>query len=249
MITQTDFFGQSEYRKFKVDTLPVSVIEIGRSTTGHREAGGHNDLSSREDYSGFPREIGSLCYQLYLKNGSLVFDPFAGWGERARLAAEHGIQYIGYDVSPAAINSSRNRFGVSSVVLGSSHVEKIPCFDGLITCPPYWNLEIYSPYGIENCGDWGSFLDHYQEIWIRCYDAAKVGAVFCIYVGDWRKDGVYYDLTFQTQKIMYDLGATPIDSVIASRSSITKIKVMLPQALTHGYTVKVHETLLVFQKQ
>lgn len=74
------------------------------------------------------------------------------------------------------------------------------------------------------------------------------GAKFCIMTGDWRDVGVYYDLSFQVQRIFDRLGAVTIDQVIISRRTISKVKIMIPQAVRLGYTVKVHETLNVFQK-
>ncbi len=231
-----------------MDVLPVSVVELGKTRSSHREIGGHGETSSRDEFSGFPCEIGTLCYQLYLKDCELVFDPFAGWGERGRLAREHGIEYVGYDISCDAIEVARERFEIENM-LADSMLADIPCFDGLITCPPYWNLEKYSGGGLDSCETWEDFLLLYERTIERCYDAARTGALFCIYVGDWRKDSVYYDLTFRTQRIMDECGATLIDIVVGSRATVTKIKVMIPQALSNGYTVKVHETLLVFQKR
>jgi DNA modification methylase len=248
MIAEVDLFGETAFRRYSVDVLPVSVVDLGKAVSSNRETGGHDEQSSRDAYSGFPCEIGTLCYQLYLKDCRLVFDPFAGWGERGRLAREHSIPYLGYDINPDAIAISKSRFEVENTLADSQNAY-IPCFDGLLTCPPYWNLESYHPDGIDSCDSWEVFLDCYARVLGHCYDSAQTGAMFCIFVGDWRKDGIYYDLTFRTQQIMDELGATAFDMVIGSRSRITKIKVMLPQALEHGYTVKVHETLLVFRKQ
>ena len=67
-------------------------------------------------------------------------------------------------------------------------------------------------------------------------------------VGDWRKDHRYYDFTYQTQLQFDRLGMTPFDVVVMNRANVTKIKVMAPQAKRLGYTVKCHETLLIYRK-
>ena len=67
-------------------------------------------------------------------------------------------------------------------------------------------------------------------------------------MGDWRKNGIYYDLVFQTEKIMEKIGMEPHDKVILSHKKQTKIKIMLPQAKRLGYTVKMHQILLVYEK-
>jgi hypothetical protein len=91
-------------------------------------------------------------------------------------------------------------------------------------------------------------LSEYRQVLTRFAEKAADGATYCIATGDWREDGVYYDLTFQTELIMHQLGFVPFDKVVISRLGISKIKIMLPQAKRLGYTVKVHEMLSVFKK-
>lgn len=228
-----------------VSVLPCSVVDVGKQ--GTRDIGQHDTASSRSQYSPFPAEINALCWELFLRDTTHVFDPFAGWGERGAAAQARGKTYTGYDINPAAIAMATARG--ASVQLRDSRTAEIPLFDGLLTCPPYWNLESYSAHGLDACPTWDAFLAMYAQVLERCYDAAQVGAMLCIMTGDWRQDGRYYDLTFQTQKIMDEQGATPIDVVVASRKAVSKIKVMIPQAVRLGYTVKVHETLMVWQKR
>lgn len=232
----------------KLDILPVSVIDIGAQNQIRRGTGGHDAYSSRGNYSHFPSEIASLCYSLYLRDTQCVFDPFAGWGERHSFANAFDKKYIGFDCSQASVDAALNVYGVRNR-LANSLFDDLPEFDGVITCPPYWNLETYSAKGIDAMPTWFNFLSAYRAIIERCYKAAPVGSIFCMMTGDWRDAGIYYPLTFETQKAFSDFGADWVDSVVVSRKSVTKIKIMLPQAIRLGYTVKVHETLSVFQKQ
>jgi DNA modification methylase len=226
--------------------MPVSVIDI--MAQGKRKNEDHSKTSSRDNYSPFPEEIATLCSEFYLRNAELVFDPFAGWGERGAAVKRAGKKYVGFDTSTVAIEKARNEYGVENI-LANSMTYPIPEFDGLLTCPPYWNLEKYaSESGIDRAKDWGSFLNMYSVIMRRCYLSAKPETVFCVMVGDWRKDRVYYDLEWQTARIFNDLGAEIVDKVIVSRSKVSKIKIMLPQAKRLGYSVRVHENLLVYKK-
>ena len=125
----------------------------------------------------------------------------------------------------------------------------IPVFDGLLTCPPYWNLETYaSENGIDRIKDWNVFLNSLRAVFERCYIAANTGATFCVMVGDWRKNHKYYDLEWEVCNMFKEFGATVVDKVVVSRSKVSKIKIMLPQAKRLGYSVRVHENLLVFKK-
>jgi len=229
-----------------LDVLPVSVLDIDKNTQ-RRETGGHDAKSSRSEYSSFPREVSSLCYSFFLRDCFDIFDPFAGWGERHSAALKAGKGYIGFDINPEAIKRAQETYGVSNW-LADSRTSPIPYFNGLLTCPPYWNLEKYAPDGLDACDTWASFIDDYNIVWIRCIAAAASGTVFCVMVGDWRSDGVYYNLSYETERIFLENGCEIVDKVIVSRRNITKIKVMLPQAKRLGYTVKVHEYLLVLKK-
>jgi hypothetical protein len=244
-------FGDDQLKggRPRIDVLPCSVLEIGPQAGERRETGGHDTMSSRTEYSHFPAEVGSLCMQLYLRECDQLFDPFAGWGERHADAVAANKMYIGYDISPEAIDAALRVYGVGNT-LADSRTAPIPFFDGLLTCPPYWNLETYSTTGIETEPCFDAFIERgLGPVFDRCYNEAQVGAVFCVMVGDWRADGVYFDLTHRTRTLFDSFGATPIDEVIVSRRTVSKIKVMLPQAIRLGYTVKVHETLLVYQKR
>ncbi len=165
------------------------------------------------------------------------FDPFAGWGERRAAITGVGKEYIGYDTSPEALGATK---------IADSRYEPMPEFDGLLTCPPYWNLETYAGEGLDRLQTWGQYLADYALVLHRCAESAKPGATFCIMVGNWRKDHTYYDLSFETERILREAGLEPRDKVVVSRKKHSKIKVMLPQAKEHGYSVNVHEHLLVY---
>lgn len=224
--------------------MPVSVIDI--SAQKKRKSENHAKSSSRANYSPFPAEISDLCFEFFLRDCIKVFDPFAGWGERGLKAKEYGKDYTGFDVSPESIKVAGER-GITNI-LADSLTAQIPEFDGLITCPPYWNLETYGPDGIDRLKTWDDFKGNYRSIWARVYDKAAPGSTFCIMVGEWRKKHVYYDLEFVTRDIFNSLGAVIFDQVVVSRAKVSKIKIMLPQAKRLGYTVRVHESLLIFKK-
>lgn len=227
-----------------VSILPVSVIDI--EAQKKRTKGGHNTSSSRGEHSPFPKEIASLCFEYFMRDASQVFDPFAGWGERGLAAKENGVNYTGYDLSPDAIAAAKS-IGVDNHLQDSAWAT-IPQHDGLVTCPPYWNLEKYNGDGLDKIKTWRGFQDHYCRILTRCWDRADKGATYCIMVGEWRKNHKYYDLEGVTRRIMHDLGAEMFDQITVSRKKVSKIKIMLPQAKRLGYTVRVHESLLVYKK-
>ena len=72
---------------------------------------------------------------------------------------------------------------------------------------------------------------------------------YLLYYGWWlEKNHKFYDFTFETERILKKLGMTPFDKVVLSYKKISPIKLMLPQAKRLGYTVKLHQNLLVYKK-
>jgi DNA modification methylase len=226
------------------DILPVSVIDVAPQKK--RKPGCHESESSRSGFSPFPTEIAQLCAEYFLRDSSVVFDPFGGWGERGEAVQATGKAYIGLDTSRDAVSSASEK-GVT-LARADSRVADIPEHDGLLTCPPYFNLETYAGDGIDKAASWESFCNELRVILARCWKVAAPGSTYCIMVGEWRKSHVYHDMEGVTRRIMADLGARMFDQVVVSRKKTSKIKIMLPQAKRLGYTVRVHESLLVYQK-
>ena len=247
---QTDIFGGVSKIKTLSNTdykiLPVSVIDIAAQKKRQNE--NHAKTSSRANYSPFPSEVSDICYQYYLRDHRVIVDPFAGWGERHSKAIEYKKEYFGYDISKDAIWSAWDNYEVENILADSRSVD-VPEFNGMITCPPYWNLEKYAdPDGVDRCKTWDEFKHYLEFIFQRFYAKADEGSTFCIMVGDWRKNHIYYDLDYVVSAIFDRLGAVVFDKVVISRKLISKIKIMLPQAKRLGYSVRVNESLLVFKK-
>lgn len=229
--------------------IPVSVFDVeGVGKKGIR--GKHEqNKSSRSKYSPFNLDVCEHIVQFYLRDKFIIFDPYAGWGERGAMCEKYEKCYIGYDISPTAIKYAREKFGVKNL-LGDSRVDDILDHDGLITCPPYWNLEKYDgEKNMSRIKKWEDFLKEYKKVWKRCVDKAFPEARYCIVVGDWRKDGVFYNFSYETQRIMEELGMTCVDKVILSQKKQVNYRIMLPQCKRLGFSAKVHQYLLVFEKR
>ena len=235
--------------------MPVSVFDVAKmgkkGIRGKRNWSTKNKKSipsSRSTYSPFPPDVAEWCAQYFLRDKQNIFDPFAGWGERHRAIKDASKNYIGYDISEKAIANAKEKFGVDNI-LANSMTAEIPEHDGLLTCPPYWNLEKYeSKEGLDRIKEWKDFLIDYEKLWKHVSEKALPGARYCIMVGDWRKKNIFYDFGYQTEKVMETCGFKPFDKVILSHKKISPIKLMLPQAKRFGYTPKVHQYLYIYEK-
>tara|TARA_B100001142_G_scaffold119904_1_gene121898 strand:+ start:452 stop:1213 length:762 start_codon:yes stop_codon:yes gene_type:complete len=233
--------------------MPVSIFDVQKmgkkGIRGERNWGKKKSIpSSRASYSPFPPDVAEWCAMYFLREKSNIFDPFAGWGERHKAIIDASKNYTGFDISKKAIEHAKKTYNVTNI-LANSLTDEIPTHDGLLTCPPYWNLEKYdSKEGIDRDKTWEEFIKNYDAIFKRTCEKAEKGAMYCIMVGDWRKKNVFYDLAYQTEKIMAKYNMIPFDKVILSYKKITPIKMILPQCKRFGYTCKTHQYLLVYQK-
>lgn len=235
--------------KKEYSIYPVSVIDCKKPKNKMRGSQKKNGIiqSSRAEYSPFQFEIGSLCAEFYCRDTSLIFDPFAGWGERHKCCLDASRNYYGIDKSAAAIKYAKDKFNVENH-LGDSLTVDIPTHDGLITCPPYWNLEKYEGGGLSSIKTWKEFLIFYKKIFERAAEKATIGATYCIMVGDWRKKHIFYNLSYETERIMHSLGFETWDKVIVNQKKIYNYLRMGYNAKKFGYCCKVHQYLLVFKK-
>lgn len=101
-----------------------------------------------------------------------VYDPCAGWGERMLYCMHHGITYEGVDVNPGLQDGYRmmtDRFGDGrqSVSCLDSAAYQPQGADAVITCPPYGDQEVYSPYGSENLSE-DAFLSWWGQVVQNC---------------------------------------------------------------------------------
>jgi len=228
---------------------PVSVVETKRiGSKGIRTIKHQEKKSSRTEYSPYPMEVGEMCAEFFCRDAALVVDPFAGWGERNVCCTKFNKPYIGYDISPEAIEYAKKKYNVINY-LADSRTEPIPPHDALITCPPYWNLEKYKgDNNLSRIKNWNDFLDDYELILSRCAEEALPDSTYCFMVGDWRMNKEYYNLSYETERIMLKLGFKTFDKVIINQKPITPYLKMMHNAKRFGYTAKVHQYLLVFKR-
>jgi len=230
----------------KLSEIPYSIFQVKRNEHNRRTntKGQHTQL----ECGNFPLNVVNHIGELYLKDCRQVVDPFSGWGERHAGLAKLGIPYYGFDLSKVANEYARKVLGVYNHY-GDSRKVFVPRHDGLITCPPYYNVEKYAnPKGLDKLDSWESFLLDYEYILSRFALKAEQGAVYCIITGNWRSKGKYYELTYNTEKIMEKLGFVKHDMVILSRKGHFNPCIQLPQCKKFKRSVKVHETLNVWIK-
>ena len=97
---------QYEYFEHK----PYSIFDVAIPKQSLRDF--EANTSSRKQHSPFPMDVADFIVSFYLREASLIFDPFAGWGERNLVCKKHNKKYIGYDTSNEALNYALHTYQV-----------------------------------------------------------------------------------------------------------------------------------------
>jgi 16S rRNA G966 N2-methylase RsmD len=102
----------------------------------------------------FDPVLTELCYRWFCPPGGSILDPFAGGSVRGIVASHLGRHYTGIDLRAEQLVANRSQLKICKAPLpkwieGDSRnieslVPKGAQFDFVFSCPPYWNLEVYS---------------------------------------------------------------------------------------------------------
>jgi len=245
--------------KDKYNYLPVSIIKIQRNTKERslRQNRKSNtwdkyyNESSRRTKSYFDADISEFILKYYARGSRIIVDPFAGWGERHFYAKKFGYSYFGFDISDEAIKYAKINFNVDNILADSRNIPlNNEMVDFCYTCPPYWNLEKYQVKDgqLSAYSTYSNFLLEYTKVIKEINRCLKQNS-FCVFVvGDFRKKGIFYDFSTDTINIFKANSFSIFDKVIIDKSINYRVPIFLKQADKFGYTVKLHEYILVFQK-
>ena len=118
-----------------------------------------------------------------------VYDPCAGWGERLLLCAYKNIHYFGADINTSLADGYSRmcedyKTTRQSVYIGNGadmSFLDVSSYNNcaVITCPPYFNTEIYSNQGSENYS-YEAFLDWWRTIVENAFESGI--RLFCFQI-------------------------------------------------------------------
>ena len=155
-----------------------------------KEQGKIKEKSLPSDTSIFDPVLCEICYKWFnVKNGNIL-DPFAGGSGRGIVAGYLGYNYIGIDLSKEQIEANnvnaeeifgRDRYDkrnnikwINDDSMNVGNYIKDESADLIFTCPPYFDLEIYSDKkeDLSNMS-FDDFVVSYSEILKRCATKLK----------------------------------------------------------------------------
>lgn len=190
--------------------------------------------------------------------GGKVLDAFAGGPPRAIVSSIMGYEYHGIEIRQEQINENikvinRLKLSNTNYHLGDGRFLEaagLPSsFDVALTCPPYYNLEVYSehPDDISNFGTYDEFNAAMMFSARAHFKLMKPGAFVCIVVGPFRdKTGELVDFRAHTVDNFREAGFIFWQEIILSKNFGSAAK-----RSTNSWRglklVPIHEFLLIFR--
>ena len=206
----------------------------------------------------------TLCEKMYEwfipKNGKIL-DPFAGGSVRGIVATEMGFEYTGIDLSKEQITANKIQSEKPNWIVGDS--EKIletiddEMYDFVFTCPPYYDLEIYSD-DVNDISNMSveEFDKKYYSILNKSAKKLKNNRFFVIVVSEVReqsitgsyKIGKYKRLVSKTIEACEKAGLHFYNDMILFNSQHTASRIVDTYFNRNRKVASVHQNILVFVK-
>ena len=239
--------------------------EVGRAARAYdiREwaAAGVPEKSMDSDTSIFDPVLAEMLYRWLCPPGGMILDPFAGGSVRGVVAGSGGFRYHGIELRAEQVEANtvqRNSIlGESDIVTwiegdAADHIDAAPAADLLFTCPPYFDLEVYSddPADLSAMRTYDDFLVAYRRILAGSVERLDSDRFAVVVVGDFRDKRTGYMRPFvaDTIRAMEDAGAHYYQEIVIV-NPIGSLPVRIGKQFTTSRKFgKHHQQALVFVK-
>lgn len=243
-------------KRWWINTYKIQS-ELGREQTISKSKFWDTD----ETVSIFDATLCELMYDWFCPKGGTILDPFAGGSVRGIVAEEMGYHYTGIDISEKQILANQLQSQKPNWIIGDNadvlETMDDETYDFIFTCPPYYDLEIYSDNknDLSNMDD-EDFDDAYANILTECYSKLKDNRFFCIVLSETRevsktgdyKIGKYRNLIAKTIMGCEEIGFSFYNDMILFNSQHQASKISKTYFDRNRKIASVHQNVLVFVK-
>ena len=214
-------------------------------------------VGEKVNVSIFDPVLCEICYKWFMPIvGGLIFDPFAGGSVRGIVAKKLGYDYTGIDLAKSQIEANYENAneleveGINWINDNSLNLKNhISEADLIFTCPPYFDLEVYSndPADISN-KTYDDFSKDYTQILADSADVLKENRFAIVVISNVRdKQGFYRDLTGLTKQTFKDRGLFLYNEIILATTTATA-GLRAAKSMVNRKVVRVHQEVLIFYK-
>lgn len=208
----------------------------------------------------FNPAVAAWLLNCFAPDEGTCFDPFAGGGTRAIMAAKHGLDYVGMELRLEEVHAVRERCASAGVedrvtlLLGDAQecpgIQGAHFADFLLTCPPYYNLERYEggERDLSMKPTYRAFLDGLGRVVAQCRRLLKPGATACWVVGLIRDDaGELIPFHHDVVRLHREAGFTLREEIILHQVNTGAIQRVGNFDKGRRHLIRVHEYALVFR--
>lgn len=230
---------------------------------------GYKGLERNGNISTFDPFLAEILIRWFSRDRDTIIDPFAGGHVRGAISGILGRNYVGVDINESQIAANLENwekictlyddtdFGQvnwqcrDSKKVFREDIEPSTKYDMMFTCPPYYNLEIYSDNAddISTCKTYEEFIDAYRGIIRGCYKILADDTFAVIVVEELRRpDGIFYGFVPDTIRAFVDAGFVYYNEMILE-NRIMSLGVRCPKYFDQSRKVgRHHQNVLVFFK-
>lgn len=204
-----------------------------------------------------------LAYRWFCPDNGHVLDLFAGGSVRGIVAELLNYKYTGIEIRKEQIEANEQQAKALNItptyILGDSTklLELLPqgeLYDLIFTCPPYYDLEVYSDV-LDNMGDMSvyhsyfSFMIWYELIFKQAVSRLRTNRFLVVVVGDIRdKEGIYRNFVGDNITCFNKLGLKYYNEAILV-TSVGSLPIRVGRQFGQNRKLgKTHQNILVFYK-
>ena len=237
------------------------------TTYGIQSELGREDIKSKSQFwestsnvSIFDPVLCELMYDWFVPKGGKILDPFSGGSVRGIVAHEMGFHYDGIDLSENQIIANQKQSSGPNWIVGDSDKEIFfldSDYDFVFTCPPYYDLEVYS----DNVSDLSTlnerkFDQKYEKIIYKSVTKLKENRFFGIVVSEVRNTsttgsysiGNYRKLVSKTIEMCEKHGLKFYNDMVLFNSQHQASRVGKTYFDRNRKIPSVHQNILIFVK-
>lgn len=200
--------------------------------------------------------IAELACKWFAPKSGSAFDCFAGDTVFGYVASKLGYDFTGIELrhEQVKLNNERckglpARYICDDAVNLAKHI-KPKSKDLLFSCPPYFDLEVYSdlPNDASNQASYTDFLKILDKAFTSAVKCLRPNRFAVVVVGDVRaKDGAYYDFPSDISQIFKNNGMQLYNSLILVEP-VGTARLRAAKYMANRKVAKTHQNVLVFFK-
>ena len=206
----------------------------------------------------FDPVLTELMYHWFCPMGGTILDPFAGGSVRGIVANYLNYNYTGIELRPEQVESNKEQgikilpdncpewlCGDSDRLLNDFDRQ----FDFVFSCPPYFNLEVYSDLSNDLSNmNYNNFLIKYESIIYKSIKLLKKGCFACFVVGEIRNKEGYYIGFVPDTIIAFKKAKALLYNEAILLNSIGSAAIRASGNMKYQKLVKIHQNVLIFKK-